>query len=246
MKINFFFPWNAFKFVFDKFARFSSFPFLPFHRRFGEKVCINILPDSQSEMKHGRREMKLNYLWNTCKQQRRRRHTRNRRHFWNIKMMRDCWSKKNRKGNFLQHAPLHYDYRSSFPTLPPVRDILHPPRKKTWNSSFKKILEWDKKGSKIYLRKQKGRRSKFRGAKFPWQLEVRLVTVSINSNENMKKELRNNKELTNFSFFIHYENETWGWQKENKKNLVHVVIKCHTVGLIKRLRVTRKLRALHV
>lgn len=110
---------NLLVFLLFRFCRFTADPV--------EEVCINILPDSQSEMKHGRRKMKLNYLWNTCKQQRRRRHTRNRRHFWNIKMMRDCWSKKNRKGNFLQHAPLHYDYRSSLsPPLPPVRDILHP------------------------------------------------------------------------------------------------------------------------
>lgn len=137
VKINFFFPWNAYKFVFDKFARFLHLFFASpatFHHRSEEtqKVCVNIMParlllllvgDVFLSMKHTKK-VKLNYLrkyTKNSKEDEKKRH-KNRRHFLNIKMMRDCWTKKNEIENFFrQHAPLHYDYR-----LPSLHLLLTP------------------------------------------------------------------------------------------------------------------------
>lgn len=93
------------------------FLLLPFHRRFEceetQKLCINILPDSHRSFisiwdvfvkrdeawRRGKSEIKLPMKIHTNRQKKKKRQ-KNRRHFLNIKTMRDCWSKKNGKNIF--------------------------------------------------------------------------------------------------------------------------------------------------
>lgn len=107
MKINFFFPWNAYKFVFDKFARFSSSSRLNCRSENTENlhnISLDLLspPEMFFDMRDeawqwtgsAKSEIKLPMkIHANSKKKNEEKGTRIRRHFLNIKMMRDCWRK---------------------------------------------------------------------------------------------------------------------------------------------------------
>lgn len=168
VKINFFFPWNAYKFAFDKFAPFFSPLFFTIsqsirkrytqkslHKHLARLSAVFCLPCETFLFIYfarwsTRKKVKLNYLWKYIQTE--KRGTKNRRHFLNIKMMRPCLRRQKRRMElFFPYDAHRYIMIIVFP--PQLRNnFLSSPWKREVGIKFLLyliFLGWDKNLEKI-------------------------------------------------------------------------------------------------